>query len=103
MDKLLEKYGLSYSDLSSAEKETYQSWLQSLEVNEITVDKVREYIMAMKEVVEQELTQTSHNSTQDVFLKARLRNYVLLEGFLSSPEKARKAIELQLSRLTRKI
>lgn len=101
MDKILERLGLNYSDLSSAERETLHSWVQSLETNELTVDKIREYVGAMRDSVEQELTKTDHNSKQDIFLKARLRNYMLLEGFLSTPERARRAIELQLNSIRR--
>ncbi len=103
MDKILEKLGLSYSDLSYAERETLQSWSESLSAGSLTLEKLREYITAMRDSVEQELTQTTHNSKQDIFLKARLRNYILLEAYLTSPEKAKKAIELQLSGIGKKI
>lgn len=103
MDKILEKLGLSYSDLTSAERDDLNSWMQALETNALTLEKVGAYIRAMKESVEQELTATTHNSKQDIFLKARLRNYILLDGFLSTPEKAKKAIELQLSNLKPKV
>jgi len=103
MDKILEKFGLKYSDLEPAERETLQSWLSDLESNALSVEKLRGYIAAMKDAVEQEVTQTTHNSKQDIFLKARLRNYILLDAFLSSPEKAKKAIELQLSSIRSKV
>ena len=103
MDKILERLNLNYSDLSSAERETLHSWMQSLETNELTIEKIRDYILAMRDAVEQELSKTEHNSKQDIFLKARLRNYMLLECFLSTPERAKRAIELQLSSIQRKI
>lgn len=102
MDKILERFGISYSDLSGSEKETLNGWMETLSRNVLTLESVRAYILAMKDSVEQELTQTTHNSKQDIFLKARLRNYLLLEAYLSTPEKAQKAIEQQLSSMGKK-
>lgn len=97
MDKILERLGYKYEDLSSDEKETLNGWMETLSKNVLTLESVRTYISSMKDSVENELTQTTHNSKQDLFLKARLRNYLLLEAYLLTPERAKKAIEAQLS------
>jgi len=102
VDKLLEKLGLKYEDLSAAEKETLNSWMEALNKNQLTLESVRTYILAMKNGIEQELTQTTHNSKQDLFLKARLRNYLLLEAYISTPERAKQAIEAQISSFGKK-
>ena len=96
IDSILEKYNLKYEDLKPAEKETLNGWMEAIESNQISVEKIKMYISAMKESVEQELTKVGHESKQDILLKARLRNYMLLEAFLISPDKARKAMELAL-------
>jgi hypothetical protein len=96
IDKILERFGLKYEDLNAVEKETLNNWLNALSQNNLTIEKIREYIKAMKESVERELTKTDHNTKQDIFLKARLRNYILLEDLLSSPERAKKSIEAML-------
>ena len=93
IDEVLEKIGIKYEDLNSAEKETLHSWMEVLGENKLTLESVRTYIASMKDSVEQELTKTGHDSKQDLFLKARLRNYLLLEGFLSTPEKAKMALD----------
>ena len=97
MDTILEKYNLKYDDLKPAERETLNGWMEALEKNQLSVEKIRVYISSMKESVEQELTKVGHESKQDLLLKARLRNYMLLDAFLTSPEKARKALEAALS------
>lgn len=102
-DRILEKVGLKYEDLNSAEKQTLQEWMQQLSDKKLTVDDVKAYIRAMIESVEGELTDTSHNSKQDLFLKARLKNYILLEAFIDSPEKAKKALASQLESLGKKV
>lgn len=97
IDELLKRIGLKYDDLTAVEKETLNSWMESLQKGQLSVETIREYIRSMKEAVEQELTKYDLNSKQDLFLKARLRNYMLLEGFLSTPERAKQQIENALS------
>ena len=97
MDDILKKIGLTYEDLSISEKETLNMWMESLQKNQLSLEKVREYIGAMKDAVAQELSKSDLGSKEDLFLKARLRNYMLLDGFLTSPEKAKQQIENALS------
>ena len=99
MDEILKKYGLKYEDLNATEKETLNTWLTALKQGQLTLDKIKDYISAMRDSVESELTKIGHENKQDIFLKARLRNYMLLEGFLSTPERAEKMMEKSLSGL----
>ena len=99
LDSLLEKAGLKYEDLKAAERETLNSWMEALQKNEVSLPKVKDYISSMREAIEQELCKTNNNTRQDIFLKARLRNYLLLEAFLSTPEKAKEQIENVISGL----
>ena len=59
----------------------------------ISVQKVKDHISTMKYSVSMELADTKHNSKRDLYLKARLKNYILLEAMLSTPEKAQKALD----------
>jgi hypothetical protein len=102
LDEILQRVGLKYEDLRADERETLNSWMESLQQSSLTTEKIKEYIKSMRDSVETELTTTEHNSTQDLFLKARLRNYMLLEAFLSTPEKAKKALDRAVSSLTSK-
>jgi len=99
IDKLLEKAGLKYEDLSKIEIKTLNSWMEALQKGKVNVSKVKEYISSMKEAVEKELTKADLGTKNDMFLKARLRNYLLLEGFLTSPEKAKEQIESAIASL----
>ena len=103
IDDFLEKYNLKYEDLNAEERETYNSWLTALQQGKLTIDGIGEYIASMRESVENDLTKTGHDSKQDYLLKARLRNYMLLEAFLATPEKARKQIERSLSGMASKV
>ena len=99
---LLEKYGLKYEDLNVVERETYNSKLSEIQKSGMSVEKIKTYIHTMKESVELELTKVGHESKQDIFLKARLRNYMLLEAFLNSPEKLQFQLEQMVSSMIKK-
>lgn len=93
INQLLEKFGVKYEDLKPAEKETLFAWEEALQKSQLSIEKIRDYISSMKSAVEQELTKSRLGSKDDMFLKARLRNYMLLEAFLTTPERAREQME----------
>jgi hypothetical protein len=97
LDEILKRVGLKYEDLTSLEKNTLDTWMESLEKSQLTIEKIKEYISSMKDAVEQELSKSTLDTKQDIFLKARMRNYMLLDGFLTSPSKAKQQIENAIS------
>jgi hypothetical protein len=97
IDDILTKLNLKYEDLTIAEKDTLNGWMAALSKNAVTIETVRGHIAAMRDAVEQELTKSDLNTKQDLFLKARLRNYMLLEAYLTTPDKAKKAMEQMLA------
>ena len=48
IDKILEKFGLTYDDLEESEIETLNLQLSALEKNQLTIPKVKDNISAMK-------------------------------------------------------
>ena len=96
---LLKAKNINYDDLNTAEKETLETWLKAAQNSELTLTKVSEYVQTMKDAVAADLAAHSIPSEQDIFLKARLKNYILLLAFLSTPEKAKKALEEAISRI----
>lgn len=96
-DKVLVELGLKYEDLTSAERDTLNSWMQALQSNQMTIESVKGYITSMRDAVEQELEKSDNPKELDILLKARLKNYRLLDAFLTSPEKAKTAIERSLA------
>ena len=101
IDELLTKVGLKFEDLSISERETLNAWMESLQKNQLSIEKIREHISLMRESVEQELTKHDLNPKQDLFLKARLRNYMLLEAFMSTPERAKQQMENAISSMAK--
>ena len=95
MDELLKYFGfdLSYDQLKPAEREVFHRWVDDLKKDPPTVGKVKQYVHQLRDAVEKELTNTSITAKQDVFLKARLANYMLIDAFLTSPAMAEKALK----------
>lgn len=76
------------------------------EAKELTIGSLKEHITSMKKFVETELTNEKmerfsfwsflFNFKKEYALKSRLRNYMLLEDLLLSPERIRNRAEQQL-------
>jgi len=116
MDEILQRAGLNYDDLTSAERDTLGQWTKSLQEKRLAVPQVQDYIRSMRSAVETELTEEQsdpsnwfgimalfipfygvvkkwYHDKKTLGLQARLKNYMLLEAFLDTPEKARKALD----------
>lgn len=93
MDELLEALGLSYDQLNDAERSTYQKYYEDVSTREMTITDVKEFIKNLRMAVDEKLAIHNLSKEEDLFLKARLQNYIVLEAFLSGPEIARKRLE----------
>lgn len=102
IDELLEKAGLKYEDLNPAEKETLNVWMEALQKGQMSVEKIKDYITSMREAVEDEISKCpifvrvfvfKFENPKLVQLQARLRNYMLLDAYLSSPVRAKQQME----------
>lgn len=102
IDDLLKQSGLKYEELKVPEKEQLNVWVSEIQKSQLSVEKIRVYISSMREAVEKELTKHDLDSKQDLFLKARLRNYILLEAFLSTPQKAKEQVENLITSMIKK-
>lgn len=112
MGGILERLGLSYEDLNEAEKATLTGWVDGIAKKDMDIDDVREHIRNMIYAVEAELADTEEFTwvfiwrvvnPKSVSLRARLKNYVMLEAFMSTPDKARSWMEQHLQQLAKKV
>lgn len=123
LNDLLRKKGLKYEELTLDEQETLNSWMEAVNKTQVNIATVREYVSKMRDGVANALADMDETPNEwisiaclfipflgivrkwyidqkRVALTARLRNYILLENFLMSPEKAKRAMERALSGLT---
>ena len=105
-----EKLGLKIENLNAVEKETYYKMLEVVQKSQLNPDKLKEYIVSMREAVQRELiNEPEFNyififkvaNRKQILLKARLQNYLLLENFLVSPQKAQQALEEMIANIGR--
>jgi hypothetical protein len=112
-EEILGQFGLSEDDLDTegykGERDQLDIWLEGLEKNQLTVERIKESIEQMKYAVEQELVAEPEITyilfifprinRKHLYLKARLKNYLLLEALLTSPERAKEMIGQMLKNI----
>src|SRR5690606_8694110 len=105
-----EKLGIKIDSLKPVEKETYFSMLQEVQKAQLSPEKMRDYISKMKDAVEKDLIDEPEftrflifkfENRRQVFLKARLQNYRLLESFLMSADRAKQELENVVGNITK--
>lgn len=98
----LEEKGIDIDKLNAVEQETYFKMLEAVQNAQMTPEKLKGYISAMREAVTSDLVKEPEFNyvfifkvfnRRQIYLKARLQNYILLESFLLSPEKAKQTLE----------
>lgn len=92
LDNLVDQLG-GYDELSADERATYRDHLKIMESKPVTVDATKVFVRKMITLLERGLVDTKENSRESKNLKARLKNFLVLEAFLFSPEKAKEALE----------
>jgi len=91
-------------------------WSQALQNKRLTIEEIRSYIKSMRSGVEKELTEEEvdpatwlniltliiplyglvkkwYQDKKTYSLQARLKNYMLLESFLDTPDRAKQALD----------
>lgn len=99
LKELLEKHKIQPETLTIAERETLEKWLAHDQTNPRTTADMVSYLKNMKDAVAMELSEAKADEKRDLYLKARLNNYIMLIAFMEQPEKAREYIEKQLPKL----
>lgn len=117
IDEILQKIGIPYEDLTTAERETLMEWTKVLDSNQLDVGAVKQFVHQLKQSVQSELEKAKQETPatwlsalalfipfygllkkwyQDehkLYLEARLRNLMMIEAFLIGPKKAREALD----------
>ena len=95
----LQELGIKdYDDLTAVEKETYHKMLEIQQSAAITLDDFRSHVKTMRQSVESALAVEKMPKMRDIYLKARLKNYLLFEAFFERPERAKKLLDTYRNR-----
>lgn len=109
-EQIEEKFGLKIENLNQLEKETYFKMVDAVQKTQMTPEKMKEYVVSMRDAVEREIVSEPTfirvllwkvENPKLIKLQARLQNYMLLESFLMSPERAKQSLEDMVSGLTK--
>ena len=98
MSKILEKLNLKYEDLTAEERETYHQ-MEEVFKEEITMDKIREFIEKELRRFQVEFANNENSVEKDFLLKAQTRNYTALLFFIESPKLAKQKLEEYLTKV----
>ena len=102
LDQLLEPTGYKFEQLTPDEQATALEMLEVIKNTKITIDIVKKHIADMKYSVEEKLAVANLDPEEDIYLKARLRNYMLLDVLIGTQDKAKDEIETQLKQAFKK-
>jgi hypothetical protein len=106
IEDIEEKSGLKIESLNAVEKQTFLSMISEIEKVKMTPEKLKDYITSMREAVENDLAKEPSFIRILIFkvenpnlirLQARLQNYLLLESFLLTPERAKAQLDGMLN------
>lgn len=103
VDTILEKLrpGAKYETLNYLERDMVMGLAAKAYGKSLTIDDIKKHIGQMKVSVERELSDPNLDKNKDLFLKARLKNYLLLEALFAQTEKARAELDNYLKNIER--
>lgn len=92
-DQFLNKLGLTYEKLSPDEKETYLKMLEVSDAKPIEPSDLVSFLNDLITGIQNNLFDSKEGSIESITLKARLKNAIVLQSFLLSPQKAKEKLE----------
>ena len=108
LEDLLGQFGLSLDELNAAERQTLNDWLGKLRSKQLTLPDVQEHLASLVSALEREiagletpptLVSWLFASRRQLYLRARLKNYLMIQDFLLGPQRAEKWVTAQVQNL----
>lgn len=100
MDEILNAFGLKFEEITLDERHDLERMAMVYESQQqLTFEDIRKAIQAAISTVSAELVIEKEGTVRNIFLKARLMNYMMLDGLLSGPQQARDELSKYAERL----
>lgn len=110
LQDLLQQHNTSLEGMSQDEMDSFFNLLRAAESKSLDMPKLKLVLRDLISAVERDLIDADEYdyaffglvrrlNRKHLFLKARLHNYLVLEGMVTSPERARRAMEDVIERL----
>ena len=90
LTEVLNKLHKQYNELSPIAQATYDRWEKILSAGPITIENLKTFLESEKEAIIKDLASSRYetNLREDMFLKARLNDILIILALLESPQKA---------------
>ena len=111
VEELLHQAGIpDYDSLNAIEREEYHKILEVVEKSQVTLEDYKKHIRLMRQSLESTLVDEpeyiyslplpflKRPNPKIVQIKARLKNYLLLEALFERPDRARDMLEMYTKR-----
>lgn len=104
----LQKHNLKYEQLNYLEKQTLEDTISFVEKHELNLEQFKDKMRELIDAVSEELAQFNQPATiweylfrpkRQEYLRARLKNYLILYNILTAPAKAKKLLEERISNI----
>ena len=93
LENFLKKIGVKgYDELTQEEKAVYQQYQEVL-TKQVTVDDIKSFIKAQIDTILISLSDYDNPAKKDIYLKARLRDMMMIKALLESPDKAKENLK----------
>ena len=109
--ELLEKMGLKWEDLNTAEKQYLEDLERSYQVKELTLADITKFVNGSIDGIVNELVAYKEPESmvkwlfrrkRRIHLEARLKNLLMLREFISAPAKAREVLQKMMKNREKK-
>jgi hypothetical protein len=101
LNKLLEKLGLKYEDLTEEERQTYNNWSNTLSTPNVTIDHLKAFLTQYIAGLELDQVKYDNSPQKDLYLKAVIRNAKMIQAFIHGPEKRKEWLERHIDQRAR--
>lgn len=88
--EVLKKLGINYENLEEWEKQSFDEYEKRLATKEIKLDDVKDFVSFQISTLQSQLLSYDNSKDKDLFLKACLRNMMILSAFIGSSENQKK-------------
>lgn len=107
---VLKKYNTNIEELDKEEFDVFVKMLNVAEKKQLTIEKIKSSIQDLIRIVQKDIVDTpeveyyffglfSRESRKSVTLRARLKNYILIENIITTPERAKRMLDEAMENL----
>jgi hypothetical protein len=94
---------LDLEKLNYQERISYQNLVEQYKIKQLSVEDIKDSITKLLFAAIRELAEVGLDDKRDLFLKARVKNYLVLLDILTVPEQVEKQLSEAVKKLEKRI